>query len=694
MEKNIAQFVADAQRGNEQAFEMLFEATKNSVYYTCLGLLRNEADAKDLMQETFITSFQKITSLTEPEKYTAWVHRIAVNKCKDVLVARKAWLISSDEVEDIEDIPDTDLESLPDSYIIQKDKRSILLQIMRTRLSEVQYRTVLLFYFDELSIAEIAVLMDCSENTVKSRLHLAKAKLKEGITMYEEENKDKLYAVLPFLARFFHAEASETAVPPITVNLHRNTPNGSNQSRPGNTSDPSVKPDPMAETANQAGANAANQAGAGTASSSAVKTGGFFASTGAKIAAVVLGGVLVIGGIAAGAQFAENNKGADSKANQTTESSAASAAGNGTGTQTGTGTQGSMDTTAESTAESTEKEEKGIYKGDILELYYKLDEIDFTIKDIAQSRNGLAVLTSDNIAASITAYDGTLKNAQQVSPDSVGLVDSGTYLVKNESGTYSIYKDDYTEEGEIASADTVIREDMDIPGLRYATYSMYGDPMILYMNGTTLMFTDYTDMIDKPVYLSKEHEPIAFYPVRDLIYGGGSDYFLLLENNEVYDLGSAMGFSVGKTDSPEPDAAEGVKVSYLSVYNIPRITDVAKIHAVGWLEFMPGEVIYEKVGDSANIYGFNFLSEEMNFTIQLPEGYTTADVAQIETSQECLLILFSDGTIYLAEADEPTVLQYSEELSALSKDGHIRKISGGSEMFLLMDDNQLYNVDL
>jgi uncharacterized protein YrzB (UPF0473 family) len=39
MEKNIAQFVADAQRGNEQAFEMLFEATKNSVYYTCLVFL-------------------------------------------------------------------------------------------------------------------------------------------------------------------------------------------------------------------------------------------------------------------------------------------------------------------------------------------------------------------------------------------------------------------------------------------------------------------------------------------------------------------------------------------------------------------------------------------------------------------------------------------------------------------------------
>ena len=545
-----------------------------------------------------------------------------------------------------------------------------------------------------MSIAEIAVLMDCSENTVKSRLHLAKAKLKEGITMYEEENKDKLYAVLPFLARFFRAEASETAVPPVTVNLHKNTPNGSNQSRPGNTSDPTVKPDPMAETANQAGANTANQAGAGTASSSVVKAGGFFASTGAKIAAVVLGGVLVIGGIAAGAQFAENNKGADSKANQTTESSAASAAGNSAGTQTGTGTQGSMDTTAESTAESTEKEEKGIYKGDNLELYYKLDEIDFTIKDVARNERGLVVLTSDNIVALITKYDGTLNDAQQVPSDSVGLEDSPTYLVKREDGTYSLYRADFMDEGEVASADTVVYEGIDIPNLRYANVSMQGNPMLLHMDGTTLMYTDYDECVNAPIYLIKETKGTAFYPVRDLYYGGPNSFFVLLENNEVYDLGAVMGTSIYETQSPEPDATSKDTVRALDVFFIPRITDVAKIFDVGRLRYGGGEVLYEKVGDSANIYGFNFLTEEMNFTIPLPEGYTTADVAQLETAQTGIMIRFSDNSIYLAEAKAPTTLLLSEELTALNKDGHILKILGEEEIFVLMDDNQLYNVDM
>ena len=45
MEMNITEHVVSAQRGNQQAFEKIFESTKSSVYYTCLGLMKNEADA-------------------------------------------------------------------------------------------------------------------------------------------------------------------------------------------------------------------------------------------------------------------------------------------------------------------------------------------------------------------------------------------------------------------------------------------------------------------------------------------------------------------------------------------------------------------------------------------------------------------------------------------------------------------------
>ena len=63
MEKNIAGYVFAAQQGNEEAFEKIFEATRNSVHYTCLGLLKNEADAKDLLQETFITTMKQLQNI-------------------------------------------------------------------------------------------------------------------------------------------------------------------------------------------------------------------------------------------------------------------------------------------------------------------------------------------------------------------------------------------------------------------------------------------------------------------------------------------------------------------------------------------------------------------------------------------------------------------------------------------------------
>ena len=206
------QTVSCALNGDKQAFEQLYQETCRGVYFTCLSFLKNETDANDVMQETYLTAFMKISALDDPESFGAWVNRIAVNKCRDFLKKR-----SPDYVEEeiLENVPETEEDFLPDEYVTNRAKRKIVMKIMEECLSEVLYQTVIMFYFHEMSAADIAKEMNCPVGTVTYRLTVARKKIKEAVVDYEENNDDRLHALVgvPFLTRLFRAEAESLDIP-------------------------------------------------------------------------------------------------------------------------------------------------------------------------------------------------------------------------------------------------------------------------------------------------------------------------------------------------------------------------------------------------------------------------------------------------------------------------------------------------
>ena len=219
--KKIKELVSSAKSGNKKSFDKLYELTHNDVWYNCLSLLKDEENAKDIMQETYITAFLKLDTLKDEEKFCGWVTTIAVNLCKKKLKGKVEYQID-DEVLITE--AETDELMLPEEYITKTEKRKVLLQIMEDTLSFNQYQTVLMFYFDEMSIAEIAQALEISEGTVKSRLNSSRAKMKTAIEDYENKSGDKLHGVVvvPFFTTIFKEEAKSLAVPNITIKL----PNG------------------------------------------------------------------------------------------------------------------------------------------------------------------------------------------------------------------------------------------------------------------------------------------------------------------------------------------------------------------------------------------------------------------------------------------------------------------------------------
>ena len=219
--KTIKELVLSAKNGNKKAFDKLYKLTSNDVWFTCVSLLKDEENAKDIMQETYITAFLKLDTLKDEEKFCGWLTAIATNKSKNKLKGKVEYQID-DEILIAE--TETDELMLPEEYINKAEKRKVLLQIIEDTLSFNQYQVVLMFYFNELSIAEIAQALEISEGTVKSRLNSSRAKMKTAIEDYENKSGDKLHGVVvvPFFTTIFKEEAKSLAVPNITIML----PNG------------------------------------------------------------------------------------------------------------------------------------------------------------------------------------------------------------------------------------------------------------------------------------------------------------------------------------------------------------------------------------------------------------------------------------------------------------------------------------
>ena len=219
---NISHLVEKIKKGDNKSFEKLYKLTEREVWFTCISFLKNETTAQDIMQKTYITAFLKIQSLEKSSQIRSWLNRIAVNKCKNYLKG-KGEIQLDDEIFENQAIVDERI-SIPEEYISDKAKREIILSIMQEVLSDVQYQTVVMHYFNEMTVDEIAEVFECSRGTVLSRLNYSRAKMKTAIEDYENKSGDKLHGVVfvPFFTTIFREQAKSLSVPSIKITL----PNG------------------------------------------------------------------------------------------------------------------------------------------------------------------------------------------------------------------------------------------------------------------------------------------------------------------------------------------------------------------------------------------------------------------------------------------------------------------------------------
>lgn len=294
--ENIQDLVARVISGDMQAFEAIYQATYRQVYYTCLSFLRNEQNTLDMMQETYITALTHLQQLDEPERITAWLNRIAVNKCKDFLTKKMPVLMDDDSIIDQPVLEEND-NFLPESYVLNAEKRKIILTIMQEELTAIQYQTILLYYFDGMSVPEIAACMECPEGTVKYRLSAARGKIKQGVQDYENTSGIKLYSSgsVALLTAIFVAESQSLVIPNVLANIFAGAAGlaGTAAGVAGATTTASA-----GTGAAVVGTKAAGVAAGKAAGKAGIK--GLFQTLKAKIVAGVAATAVVAGGVAAG----------------------------------------------------------------------------------------------------------------------------------------------------------------------------------------------------------------------------------------------------------------------------------------------------------------------------------------------------------------------------------------------------------
>lgn len=152
-------------------FRLLHSRYAPKIYSKCISLLKEEALAQDATQEIFMKIFLNLARFGEKAKFSTWVYSITYNYCIDYLRKKKKQKsIFSDELENAPDIVDEVKDEALLSMEVHQLKR--VLDYIPTGDRAV----LLMKYQDELSIKEIATILDKSESAIKMKIKRAKAK--------------------------------------------------------------------------------------------------------------------------------------------------------------------------------------------------------------------------------------------------------------------------------------------------------------------------------------------------------------------------------------------------------------------------------------------------------------------------------------------------------------------------------------
>lgn len=210
--EQLISIVRGVQNGDEKAADTLYRMFYKDIYYQILKTVDNDGElAADLTQETFLEILRTIHQLKEPAAFVTWSRQIAYHQCTAYFRKRRELLADENEdgYSEFDKLEEERTEFIPDAAVDQEDFRKTIQGIIDA-LPPEQKSAIMLRYFSELSVKEIAEIQGVTEGTVKSRLNYGRKAIKQSVEDYEKKHDVRLHCVgviplLLWLARGYRA---------------------------------------------------------------------------------------------------------------------------------------------------------------------------------------------------------------------------------------------------------------------------------------------------------------------------------------------------------------------------------------------------------------------------------------------------------------------------------------------------------
>lgn len=171
-DKEERALIVGLKNGTETAYEQLLDRYAKRLYRSCILLNLREEEAEDVVQETFVRVVLHIRKFKGKSSLYTWMYQIAINLVRDRWKQNSRW--TEDEwTEEYAD--DCDIEAA----VLERMDREYLRQAVR-KLPDIYRQSIVMFYYEGLSIKAIAQLLEEAEGTIKSRLCRARALLKQS----------------------------------------------------------------------------------------------------------------------------------------------------------------------------------------------------------------------------------------------------------------------------------------------------------------------------------------------------------------------------------------------------------------------------------------------------------------------------------------------------------------------------------
>jgi len=196
MTRDPADLLAQARRGDPEAFCCVARDHETRLFRQAMALCRNEAVSDDLVSETLIEAWSGIARFDGTCRFSTWLYAILLRRFLKSVDRSRSRLVSMATLSRAEadqgerDLGDVKAEGLEPNILLARAEASERLLAAIQRLPEIHQQVVLLRFYEDASLAEIATVLGLSPGTVKSRLHHALEKLRRSdavMNLFREE---------------------------------------------------------------------------------------------------------------------------------------------------------------------------------------------------------------------------------------------------------------------------------------------------------------------------------------------------------------------------------------------------------------------------------------------------------------------------------------------------------------------------